>query len=255
MVEFNSSKKDKDIAALDILLKGKSDAYKGRILEYVRNAKVDADDPTFVLTVALGNLEAMLIDLPQAIESGGAESLEQIKAIITKFQTQSLGSVADIQAKIETIESLAKTLNTNHESLKVQQSTVFKKIDETNTEMENAKTFFQNAVKVMIKFENGTDGKLDKLVKKADGLVDKLNGIEQHSIPVWNINNWSVVVFLASILLCIAVGAFKTDGHLSSLEAQSNQINDRLKEVEEKVGYDTVKLGRIEKSLGIKPAK
>jgi hypothetical protein len=255
MVEFNSSKKDKELQALDLLLKDKSNAYKGRILEYVRNAKVDADDPTFVLMVALGNLEAMLVDLPQTIESGGAKSLEQIKAIITKFQTQSLGSVAEIQAKIETIESLAKKINQNHESLKVQQSTLFKKIDETNTEMENARTFFQNAAKVLIKFENGADGKLDKLVKKADGLVDKLEAIEQHSIPVWNINNWFVVTLMASILLCIAAGAFKTDGHLSSLEAQSNQINERLKEVEEKVGYDTVKLGRIEKSLGIKPAK
>jgi hypothetical protein len=255
MVEFNSSKKDKELQALDLLLKDKSNAYKGRILEYVRNAKVDADDPTFVLMVALGNLEAMLVDLPQTIESGGAKSLEQIKAIITKFQTQSLGSVAEIQAKIETIESLAKKINQNHESLKVQQSTLFKKIDETNTEMENARTFFQNTAKVLIKFENGTDGKLDKLVKKADGLVDKLEAIEQHSIPVWNINNWFVVTLMASILLCIAVGAFKTEGHLSSIEAQSNQINERLKEVEEKVGYDTVKLGRIEKSLGIKPAK
>jgi hypothetical protein len=255
MVEFNSSKKDKELQALDLLLKDKSNAYKGRILEYVRNAKVDADDPTFVLMVALGNLEAMLVDLPQTIESGGAKSLEQIKAIITKFQTQSLGSVAEIQAKIETIESLAKKINQNHESLKVQQSTLFKKIDETNTEMENARTFFQNAAKVLIKFENGADGKLDKLVKKADGLVDKLEAIEQHSIPVWNINNWFVVTLMASILLCIAVGAFKTEGHLSSIEAQSNQINERLKEVEEKVGYDTVKLGRIEKSLGIKPAK
>lgn len=255
MVEFNSSKKDKELQALDLLLKDKSNAYKGRILEYVRNAKVDADDPTFVLMVALGNLEAMLVDLPQTIESGGAKSLEQIKAIITKFQTQSLGSVAEIQAKIETIESLAKKINQNHESLKVQQSTLFKKIDETNTEMENARTFFQNAAKVLIKFENGADGKLDKLVKNADGLVDKLEAIEQHSIPVWNINNWFVVTLMASILLCIAAGAFKTDGHLSSLEAQSNQINERLKEVEEKVGYDTVKLGRIEKSLGIKPAK
>jgi hypothetical protein len=255
MVEFNSSKKDKDLQALDVLLQGKSDAYKGRILEYVRNAKVDADDPTFVLTVALGNLETMLVDLPQAISAGGAESLEQIRAIITKFQTQSLGSVADIQAKIESIESLAKTLNKNHESLKVQQGTVFKKIDETNTQMEKTRTYFEAASRIMASFENNTDGKLDKLVKKADGLVDKLQAIEQHSIPVWNINNWSVVVVLASILLCIAVGAFKTDGRLSSLLTQSNQINDRLKEVEEKVGYDTVKLGRIEKNLGIKPAK
>ena len=76
--QFNSKKPDREQEALDILLKGKSDEYKGRILEYVRSAKVNADDPTFVLMAALGNLDVALVELPQEIDKGKKSLREEI---------------------------------------------------------------------------------------------------------------------------------------------------------------------------------
>jgi hypothetical protein len=69
-LEFNGSNNpNKELEALDVLLKGKSDEYKGRVLQYVRDAKVEANDPTFLLMAALGNLDVALIDLPKGIEA------------------------------------------------------------------------------------------------------------------------------------------------------------------------------------------
>jgi hypothetical protein len=69
-LEFNESNNpNKELEALDVLLKGKSDEYKGRVLQYVRDAKVEANDPTFLLMAALGNLDVALIDLPKGIEA------------------------------------------------------------------------------------------------------------------------------------------------------------------------------------------
>ena len=84
--QFNSKKPDREQEALDILLKGKSNEYKGRTLEYVRSAKVNADDPTFVLMAALGNLDVALVELPQEIDKGKTSLREEIDAIKTEFQ-------------------------------------------------------------------------------------------------------------------------------------------------------------------------
>jgi hypothetical protein len=107
-LEFNGSNKNRELEALDLLLKGKSDEYKGRVLQYVRDAKVDANDSTFILMVALGNLDVALVDLPKAIEANGEKSNAEISKMIselrTLFQTAAKQAREQIQA-INDVES------------------------------------------------------------------------------------------------------------------------------------------------------
>jgi hypothetical protein len=103
-IEFNGSRKDKELEALDLLLKGKSDEYKGRVLQYVRDAKVDANDSTFILMVALGNLDIALVDLPKAIEASGQKSSVEIGKMISELRTLFQKAVKQAQEQIEAID-------------------------------------------------------------------------------------------------------------------------------------------------------
>jgi hypothetical protein len=103
-IEFNGSKKDKELEALDLLLKGKSDEYKGRVLQYVRNAKVDANDSTFLLMVALGNLDIALVDLPKAIDASGKKSSVEIGKMISELRTLFQTVVKQAQEQMEAID-------------------------------------------------------------------------------------------------------------------------------------------------------
>lgn len=103
-IEFNGSRKDKELEALDILLKGKSDEYKGRVLQYVRDAKVDANDSTFLLMVALGNLDIALVDLPKAIDASGKKSSVEIGKMISELRTLFQTVVKQAQEQMEAID-------------------------------------------------------------------------------------------------------------------------------------------------------
>ena len=103
-IEFNGSRKDKELEALDILLKGKSDEYKGRVLQYVRDAKVDANDSTFILMVALGNLDIALVDLPKALDASGKKSSVEIGKMISELRALFQEAVKQAQEQIEAID-------------------------------------------------------------------------------------------------------------------------------------------------------
>jgi hypothetical protein len=51
------------------------------------------------------------------------------------------------------------------------------------------------------------------------------------------------------------IDSWRMHSELSQVTADLRSVTDRLSDISEKVGYDTVKLGRIEKYLGIKPKK
>lgn len=150
-IEFNGSKKNREMEALDLLLKGKSDEYKGRVLEYVRNAKVDADDSTFLLMAALGNLDVALVDLPKEIE-------------------------------------------------------------------------------------------------------------ERDLVVLWDFNNWRAQHWLFAIgtsviITVVAIDSWRTHSKLNQVMEELRSTNEKIADMSEKVGYNTTKLGRIEKYLGIKRTK
>jgi hypothetical protein len=98
-VQFNGSPKNPELEALDLLLKDKSNEYKGRVLEYVRKAKVEADDPTFILMAALGNLDVALVELPKTIEASANKSTGEINQAIVELRTmfQAAGKQAQVQ--------------------------------------------------------------------------------------------------------------------------------------------------------------
>jgi hypothetical protein len=107
-LEFNGSRTVRELEALDVLLKGKSDEYKGRVLQYVRDAKVDANDSTFLLMAALGNLDIALIDLPKEIEANGKKYSAEIDKITTELRMMFQLAAKQVQAQIKEIERVEK---------------------------------------------------------------------------------------------------------------------------------------------------
>jgi hypothetical protein len=73
---------DKNLKALDKLLKDKPDDYKGRVLEYVRASNIDADDPTFILIAAQGSLDIALEKLPIEFRGIVALAIEELRGIV-----------------------------------------------------------------------------------------------------------------------------------------------------------------------------
>jgi hypothetical protein len=118
-IEFNGSRKDKELEALDILLKGKSDEYKGRVLQYVRDAKVDANDSTFILMVALGNLDIALVDLPKAIDASGKKSSVEIGKMISELRALFQEAVKQAQRQIEAIDDTEGRIKTQLDTFEV----------------------------------------------------------------------------------------------------------------------------------------
>jgi hypothetical protein len=114
--QFNGKEPDPELTALDILLEGKSYEYKGRVLEYVRKLKIDANDPAFLLTVGIGNLDVALIDLPKAIEASvkklNAEIVNLTDDLRSMFQSAILQLKIQIQANNEAESRLKRQFDT-----------------------------------------------------------------------------------------------------------------------------------------------
>ena len=55
---------EKDKKYLDLVLQGKSDSFKVKVYEIVRDFKMDANDPSFLLLVSTGRLEVLLDEFP-----------------------------------------------------------------------------------------------------------------------------------------------------------------------------------------------
>jgi flagellar biosynthesis chaperone FliJ len=146
---------------IDILLKDKPDDYKGRILQYVRAAKVDANDPTFVLMVALGNLDIALVDLPKVIAKGGKDLREEIEKIINEFkavcqkaeqasQTQNAAiqtALKSLQAKISAIETASEKLQTQIQSVEDAETRIIDQADHLTVAMKITTKELANAFK------------------------------------------------------------------------------------------------------------
>ena len=246
-VEFNGSKKNRELEALDLLLKGKSDEYKGRILEYVRSAKVNADDPTFVLMVALGNLDIALVDLPKAIAKGGKDLREEIDKIINEFkavyqkaeqsfQTQNAAvqsALTAVQTKISAIETASQKLQTQIKAVEGAETRIKEKADNLTLAMEKTSKELSDG------FERIEDRDLAKVWE----------------VGKWRSHHWILAVGAMSIFLFMFIDSWRMHSELSQVTADLRSATDRISDISEKVGYDTVKLGRIEKYLGIKRTK
>ncbi len=64
---------------IDIALEGKSDEFKQRVWQIVAETDITGDDPTFLLLVALGRMEAYLDDIPTKLD----RQVEQLRQLTT----------------------------------------------------------------------------------------------------------------------------------------------------------------------------
>ncbi len=246
-IEFNGSKKDREMEALDLLLKGKSDDYKGRVLEYVRNAKVDANDSTFILMAALGNLDVALVDLPKEIEKGQKNLREEIERITNEFhaiyqtvrqesqtQTEAVKTgLHNLQAKIDAVETAAKKLQKQIEAVEGAERRIKNQADEISI----------------------------AIGKNTQELSNGWKKIEERDLVVlWDFNNWRAQHWLFAIgtsviITVVAIDSWRTHSKLNQVMEELRSTNEKIADMSEKVGYNTTKLGRIEKYLGIKRTK
>lgn len=235
-LEFNGAKNAKELEALDVLLKGKSDEYKGRVLQYVRDAKVDANDPTFLLMAALGNLDTALIDLPKEIDASGKKSSTEIGKMISELRTLLQKAVKQAQEQIEAIddaegrikqqldtfevrvnETLAALKHYRDESykiLKVSQGSYQKIVDDS---------FTQNAV-LLAKFE------------KLGGQLEQERNLRM-SKPWKNAVNLPPLALVAVIVLPLMIGLLIgtnfTNKESANIDRLRYQIYDTFKKPQE----------------------
>jgi hypothetical protein len=59
----------------------------------------------------------------------------------------------------------------------------------------------------------------------------------------------------AAIVIVVAIDSWRTHSDLDLAIEYLRSANEQIADISVKVGYDTVKLGRIEKHLGIKRIK
>ena len=103
--------------------------------------------------------------------------------------------------------------------------------------------------------------KLARLLDRADGLAATFERMEQRDLvspwdlTQWKAQHWIAAIGLATILLLMGVNSWQTHSELSQIREDLRLSNDTVRDILEKVGYNTVKLGRIEKYLGIKRIK
>ncbi len=105
-VDFNGSSKNAEMEYIDILLEGKSNEFKGRVLAFIRKYKIDANDPTFMLLVAIGGLDVALVDLPQAVAKGQQGMSEEIKRVESEFGKLWRTAIAALKAEIEAVKKV-----------------------------------------------------------------------------------------------------------------------------------------------------
>ena len=235
-IEFNGSKKNRELEALDLLLKGKSDEYKGRVLEYVRNAKVDADDSTFILMVALGNLDVALVDLPKAIEASGKKSSAEISKLITELRTMFQLAAKQAQERIDAINDAEGRIQQQLDTVSVKMvetlATLKKYRDESSKVLEFSRDNYQKLVE-----ENYT--RHQQLLAKTEKLGQQLEAERElrMSKPWRNAVNLPPLMLVAVIVLPLMIGLLIgsnfTNKESANIDRLRYQIYDTFKKPQE----------------------
>ena len=235
-IEFNGSKKNRELEALDLLLKGKSDEYKGRVYDYVRNAKVDANDPTFLLMAALGNLDVALEDLPKAIEASGQKSSAEISKLITELRTMFQLAAKQAQERIDAINDAEGRIQQQLDTVSVKMTetlaTLKKYRDESSKVLEFSRDNYQKLVE-----ENYT--RHQQLLAKTEKLGQQLEAERElrMSKPWRNAVNLPPLMLVAVIVLPLMIGLLIgsnfTNKESANIDRLRYQIYDTFKKPQE----------------------
>jgi hypothetical protein len=250
-VNFNGSSKNAEMEYIDILLEGKSNEFKGRVLAFIRKYKIDANDPTFMLLVAIGGLDTALVDLPQAIAKGQKGMSEEIKRIEGEFGKLWRTAIAALKSEIKDIETVQKTRD-------LTATTKERELDRKIVAVQTAMSDLDTNVKALEGIESRIKADYMSLARGLAAykqeLATGLDKLEQRdSIKVWDYDKWRAEhwLFLISTMflaLLFGIDSWRTHSDL-------NRVSEQLDRVLTKVDYNATKLGRIEKHLGVKKPK
>ena len=235
-IEFNDFDKDREMEALDILFKGKPDDYKGRVYDYVRKAKVDANDPTFLLMAGLGNLDVALVDLPKAIEASGKKSSAEISKLITELRTMFQLAAKQAQERIDAINDAEGRIQQQLDTVSVKMTetlaTLKKYRDESSKVLEFSRDNYQKLVE-----ENYT--RHQQLLAKTEKLGQQLEAERQlrMSKPWRNAVNLPplmlVVVIVLPLMIGLLIGSNFTNKESANIDRLRYQIYDTFKKPQE----------------------
>ena len=95
---------EKDRELLDMALEGRSDTFKLRVYEITRKLNLDASDPSFLLLLSTGQLEAFLEQFPEKLEA-------LFSILLGRFQQAYLTSETGLKAEISVLKIDARAAN------------------------------------------------------------------------------------------------------------------------------------------------
>jgi hypothetical protein len=250
-VDFNGSSKHAEMEYIDILLEGKSNEFKGRVLAFIRKYKIDANDPTFMLLVAIGGLDVALVDLPQAVAKGQQDMSEEIERVGSEFKQIWRTAVTALKSEIEEIQ---KTQKEGDLTFVTRERELARKIGVINTAILdlaaniNALQGIESRVKADY---SALSMELRLYQQKLTAGLDRLE--QRDSVRIWDVDNWRAGhwLLLAGTLflgLLIGIDSWRTHSDL-------DRVSKKLDNVLTKVGHNATKLERIEKHLGVKKPK
>ena len=249
-VDFNGASKNAEMEYLDILLEGKSNDFKGRVLAFIRKYKIDAQDPTFMLLVAIGGLDVALVDLPQAIAKGQKGMSEEIKRVESEFGKLWRTAIAALKSEIEDVKTV-------HQERDLRSTTKERELD---LKIVAVKTAISALDKNTLALE-GIESRINAdYLSLAKGLVaykqELATGLskleERDSIKIWDFEKWRAEHWILSLGVFLGLW-FCID--LWRVHSDLNRVSEQLERVLTKVDYNATKLGRIEKHLGAKKTK
>ena len=250
-LDFNGSSKNAEMEYIDILLEGKSNEFKGRVLAFIRKYKIDAKDPTFMLLVAIGGLDVALVDLPQAIAKGQQGMSEEIKRVESEFDEIWRTAIADLKAEIEDVKTL-------HQERDLTSTTKEGQLDRKIATVQTAISAVDTNIKALEGIESrinaGYSSLATGLVAYKQELATGLNKLEQRdSIKIWDYDKWRAehwLLFVGTVFLglLLCIDSWRVHSEL-------NLVKEKLERVLTHVDYNATKLGRIEKHLGVKKPK
>jgi DNA repair exonuclease SbcCD ATPase subunit len=250
-IDFNGSSKNVEMEYIDILLEGKSNEFKGRVLAFIRKYKIDANDPTFMLLVAIGGLDVALVDLPQAIAKGQQGMSEEIKRVESEFSKLWRTAISALKSELEDVQTV-------HQERDLRSTTKERELDRKIAAVQTAISALDANILTLEGIESRIKADYSSLAKGLvaykQELATGLNKLEERdSIKIWDYDKWRaehwllfVGTFFLALIFC--VDSWRTHSDL-------NRVSEQLDRVLTKVDYNATKLGRIERHLGVKKPK
>jgi hypothetical protein len=250
-IDFNGSSKSAEMEYIDILLEGKSNDFKGRVLAFIRKYKIDAKDPTFMLLVAIGGLDVALVDLPQAVAKGQQGMSEEIKRVEGEFGKLWRTAIAALKSELADIQKVQQERNL---TFATKEQELGQKVNVIQTAISSleANILALEGVESRVKADYlSLSVELRLRQKELATSFHKLE--ERDSIKLWEYDRWRAEHWLLAIgtsflALVFCIDSWRTHSDL-------DRVNGKLDNVLTKVGYNATKLGRIEKHLGVKKPK